>query len=849
MRLSVLVLLIIHTPALAQLNAGFSAVATTGCTPFNVQFTDNSAGSPSQWFWDFGNGQTSSLQSPLITFSTNGKYTVRLIVKNSTAEDYEEKTNYITVFATPDTKFSVSGGDSGCVSLQSSFNDNSDLFNASVKSWQWNFGDGGTSAQQNPAHTYTAEGRYDVSLTIETNQGCTSNDTIYSAIIAGNKPIPNFSASPLNGCAAIIRDFKNKSGNITASSWDFGDKGTSYDTDPNHHYRDTGYFTVKLLVSNNGCADSIKIKDYIHVDGPVAIFNKLVDCADRYTLTFRDISIDEITRSWDFGDGQTSTAKAPQHVYSAPGIYVVKLAITGAVCNDLLLDTLHIKTSNPVINISPLKDIYCRNDSILFSVTGYDDAVTKSFAWNFRDGFTTDYGKKLDLKDYVYKKNGVYKPEIYIKDDANCIDTTRFIGTIAINGPTADFQSTDSGCTKTQVNFKDKSEPGDNAPIIEWLWNYGDGATANGSGPLSYLYSFPVVYNANLTVTDINGCTDIITHPVQVFLSPEVDAGTDTFTCAKNNITLNPSGTSTYVWQSNADLSCTKCTNPVATPNQSAVYYVTGINSDGCSASDSVMVAVQTKEIISALPDSFSICESDSVGLNADGADSYTWSPANTLSNTGIKNPLAFPAANTAYTVIGKDSNNCFSDTAIVNVVVNPKPIVDIADSLVQLLKGSSYTIIASASNDAQNFEWLPATGLSCYNCLQPVATVDNDVTYTLSATNAFGCSNTDNITIITICTAESIYLPNTFSPNNDGMNDYFFPRSSQDISIRSLTIFNRWGQTVFQKRNFSSNNSAEGWDGKYKNNVQKPDVYIYLMELECSGKTFIEKGNISLMR
>ncbi|MEP6467524.1 MAG: gliding motility-associated C-terminal domain-containing protein, partial [Parafilimonas sp.] len=107
-----------------------------------------------------------------------------------------------------------------------------------------------------------------------------------------------------------------------------------------------------------------------------------------------------------------------------------------------------------------------------------------------------------------------------------------------------------------------------------------------------------------------------------------------------------------------------------------------------------------------------------------------------------------------------------------------------------------------------------------------------------------------DKISIISVCTNESVFLPNTFSPNNDGMNDYFFPRTGSDINIVSLTIFNRWGQTIFQKRNFSSNNAANGWDGKYKNVLQNPDVYVYIMALQCSGNSvFLKKGNITLIR
>ena len=279
------------TPAFSQLNADFSVANTKGCTPFTVQFKDISTGSPISWFWDFGDGQTSSLQNPTITYTKTGSFSVRLIVKTATEQDYEEKDNYIIVSATPDVSFAVTAGDSGCVNLQSSFQDNSDVHGVPVKSWLWDFGDGGTSALQNPSHTYTAENKYDVSLTIQTTQGCSASRTIPGLVIAGNKPDPSFSASPLDGCASTFRDFKNRSGKASAYLWDFGDNGISSEKNPKYHYRDTGLFTVKLLVSENGCIDSAEIKDYIHVIGPVAKFNPFINCDDRYTITFRDVSI------------------------------------------------------------------------------------------------------------------------------------------------------------------------------------------------------------------------------------------------------------------------------------------------------------------------------------------------------------------------------------------------------------------------------------------------------------------------------------------------------------------------------------------------------------------------------
>jgi len=536
-------------------------------------------------------------------------------------------------------------------------------------------------------------------------------------------------------------------------------------------------------------------------------------------------------------------------VYKASGIYPIQLDVKGTVCNDTAYDMLHIRATTPKITILPTQDTYCRNDSLTFIVTDLDTVITRSLAWSSGDGFTSIFKRNNDTISYVYRKNGTFTPAVYIKDYRPCVDTNYYDHPITINGPFADFKRDAIGCTNSNISFEDASIANDNAPIISWFWSYGDGSTSTSSEPPPYKYPFPVVYNAQLTVSDGN-CADTITRTVDISDTPVVDAGIDVFACATNNFTLYPAGAENYSWLPNADLSCTNCANPIATPKQSTTYYVTGTNSKGCSASDSINVKVQTKELITVQQNPYSVCKGDSVLLNVSGTDTYSWSPANTLSNPTIQNPFAFPSSDTAYTVTGKDSNNCFSDVAVINVNVNAKPTVNIIDSSVQVFTGSPFPIIASASTDVRSYAWLPTAGLSCYSCLEPVATIYKTTRYTLTATNQYGCSDSDHITVNAICTSESIFLPNTFSPNNDGVNDYFFPRSTSDFNIQSLVIFNRWGQIVYQKRNFSSNNQLNGWNGKYKNALQKPDVYVYIMELKCgSNKVYFKRGNVSLIR
>lgn len=129
------------------------------------------------------------------------------------------------------------------------------------------------------------------------------------------------------------------------------------------------------------------------------------------------------------------------------------------------------------------------------------------------------------------------------------------------------------------------------------------------------------------------------------------------------------------------------------------------------------------------------------------------------------------------------------------------------------------------------------------------MATPLNTITYTARAYNP-GCSVSDKVTIQVLCNGANVYIPNTFSPNHDGMNDQFYPRGRGLTNIKSMRIFNRWGQMIFAHVNFPANSANDGWNGTFGGQDAPPDVYVYIIEVTCENNTTMTiKGNISLLR
>lgn len=844
------VFLMLSIEGKTQLTAAFSASVTSGCSDLTVSFTDQSTGTATSWFWDFGNGQTSTERSPTFTYTTGGNFTVRLIVRNDLEEDYEEKTGYIKVFKTPKPEFTT-GATSGCSPLNVQFTDNTNLTGVTLKSRTWDFGDGTTSSQQNPNHSFTGTRSFDISLRLETTDGCVGQLQKEELIHVGTKPTANFEVTPRDGCASELRQFTNKSSsNVKSWAWNFGDGTTSNESSPLQHYQDSGWFNVRLIVNNNGCRDTLNRSKYIHVKAPGGRIFVTPDCSNPFSFNFSATASANTTYNWSFGDGKTDTLRSTSNTYLSVGAYKVQLKVDDGTCYDTTSRTVFVSDLKPQASVMSAAP-YCYGNRIQFGFTQYDANVAKDFRWYFGDGDSTRFSASGNATNHTYDTAGNFNPVAIFRNIYNCSDTIN-LSPITIVGATPKFSFPDTACTLTEVNFSDESTPS-GSPIQQWVWSYGDGRFDSVQGPALNYYDFPVLYNVKLTVTDANGCVNSKTQQIQLLATPTVVAGNDTLLCLGKSAVLTATGASTYTWNTDQSVICEPCTvSPTVTPGATTNYYVTGSTPEGCSASDTVVIRVQAKERVSIQPGDTAICAGSSLQLVAAGASSgsYSWFPSDGLNNTTIANPVATPAGNISYSVSGSDSNHCFTDTATVNLVVNPAPTVDIIDSQVALPVGSTYTLQSTSSADVINWQWLPQTGLSCFDCPSPVVTLGSRLTYTLTVRNNFGCTSLDSVQMIPACIDNFVLVPNSFTPNNDGLNDYFYPNSKVPVTVKSMIIFNRWGQKVFEKANFTTNDAAYGWDGKFKNVVQNMGTYVYVMQVICVDGSIINvKGTINLLR
>ena len=168
----------------------------------------------------------------------------------------------------------------------------------------------------------------------------------------------------------------------------------------------------------------------------------------------------------------------------------------------------------------------------------------------------------------------------------------------------------------------------------------------------------------------------------------------------------------------------------------------------------------------------------------------------------------------------------------------------------IMIISGGSAQLNMNYTGPIVSYGWLPAQYLNCTDCPQPTANPMRTTDYTVQVQDTHGCKNSGTVTVKVVCGDQNFFIPNTFSPNGDGVNDVFYLRGSGLFRINSIMIFDRWGEVVFEKKNSSINDPSGGWDGTYKGKKAKPDVYIYQVEIVCNNGEIIKyAGNVALIQ
>ncbi len=829
--------------------AKFGVPSSGKCLNNAINFTDSSTTDGTHpiitWIWKYGDGKIDTLTGGPFqhTYTSTGSYAVSLkTIDNQGCADSFTLSSPLLI-SKPMASF-YSNDTLSCPGIAIKF---ADMSWGTGLSYVWNFGDGTNSNSLNPAHNYSTDGSYTIKLLVTDMYGCTDS-TAKSNYISIKTPVANFDMSDsVSTCPPLLVHFTNLSASADSIKWDFGDGSTSAIANPTHFYTYPGVYTVTMsVVSTGGCTSVLQRK--ITIQGPTGtfVYTPLTGC-DPVKIDFTATAQNTSSYIWDFNDGTTvnSNSAAISHAYTHTGSYLPKVILSDSKgCHVPIIGTDTIKVYRVDTKFGFSTKAMCDSGSVIFTDSSTSNDSISNFAWDFGDGGISS----VQNPSHNFTQSGTYYPKLVVTSKIGCTDTLVSPTPVKIvASPQAGITATGNGCTPLNATFNGLLLAPDTS-AISWNWNFGNGTTSSLQNPTQQTYSKSGVYIVQLKILNSTGCQDTVSKTIEAYVIPSVDAGGDATVCQGKGTTLSASGANTYSWSPATGLNCTNCASPVASPVNETKYFVQGTSLYGCTATDSVDIKVKSPFVMRySLPDS--VCKGSTTRVFADGASTYVWRPAAGLSSTTLPNPEAKPDTTTNYTVIGTDDVGCFSDTGHVLIKVFPVPTVYAGgDKTINV--GQTIDLVPVISKDVTNVVWSPTGNIS--RNFYPGITVKPTQTteYTVKVSNDGGCKASDKATIYVVCNGANIFMPNTFSPNGDGVNDVYYPRGTGLFRIKTLRMFTRWGEVIFENHDFEANNASAGWDGTFKGKKLTSDVYVYTLEVICDNNSVLTfNGNVALIQ
>ncbi len=490
--------------------ANFSADILFSCnTTELISFDNISSGNNLSYFWDFGDGLTSTLTNPTHIYNS-GTFPVTLVVDNGICSETLVLQDYIEIGAITTTNF-TSSINSGCADLTVQFTDNS---SSGVDNWFWDFGDGITSTLENPTHTFTTAGNYDVLLKTSIGGNCLSDTTLFGVVEVFDRPNISFNSSATFSCdTPFIVDFMDQTIGATSWSWDFGNGFTSNLQSPAVLYDSIGIYTVSLsVIDSNSCSNTISSTNYITIDKPLSAFNatNLSGCNPLNTA-FVDTSQSSqsvVSWFWDFGDGNSSTLQNPTHEYNATGFYDISLQIIDNLgCSSVTTTNNYIQVADaPQTDFTADPLIICAGTNVNFTDLSTTSTTIDGWNWNFGDGTSS----AIQNPSHSYNIVGTYNVSL-VSTTIGCTDTLRVNNYIQVIEPTAFFTATYNCPDPLKVEFTNLSIGAD-----QLFWDFGDGSNSTLSNP-THIFPSRGTYNVILSATNnTTGCTHDYVLPIRI---------------------------------------------------------------------------------------------------------------------------------------------------------------------------------------------------------------------------------------------------------------------------------------------------------------------------------------------
>ena len=853
-----------------EVNASFTYSDIAGCGPLEVNF-QNTSFNGNQFEWNFGDFGTASTANAAHTFfNINGVLnTFETELTVTSAQGCSDSASVaVQVSPSLDLQWSMPVVE-GCSPfiLQTP-----NMPGGST--YVWNFGDGTSSTNTSPAHTYVnntlAPLQFTVTCYSENAFGCA--DSISFQVTVNPQAIANISTQQYSGCSPLNVTFENNSLQALSYNWNYGNGQTSTTTAASHDFlyvnntaQPVTYTTVLQANQVSTCSsiDTVQITVYPSV---TASFSWTGAACASVQAQFNNTSTIGTSAEWTFGDGFYSNAFNPYHLYSNNGLqdlnYTVSLVSTSLFgCSDTITHPLTVLYSpNAIASIDTVYGCYPLNVDLTNASQG-----ANAYSWEYGDALNSTTSAAQHTYTYfnLSDQSQTYQITLTVEAPNGCTDVWTDQVTV-LPQVVADADVIVSGCNPVEVVFDNQS-----TGATSYFWNLGNGDTStsfNEQGTFYNPYPVDTTFVVSLTATNIYGCE--VTTDLWVIVQPFPTAAFTVTplvqTWPSNSVTLQENSTGTnlgYHWTLE-DGSEYYVSNPGdhAFPSW-GIYNIELIVNEGlCTDTTAQSITIIPPAPVALYEGNGEGCVPLTVTLSnlSQYADSYEWffsdggyttsdNPVYTFYQAGV-----FGATLVVHGFDGTNDTLELTDlfivhaNAVASFTVNPHQVV-IPDQPV---------LCQNASDNASIFEWSFGDGFVS-NEVSPKHFYDTEGTFSIQliANNEFNCPDTLILEDVVFAYGDGyLEYPNAFTPNSSGpgdgyydaygyTNDIFCPLH-KGVVLYELQIFNKWGEQIFE-----TNDIQRGWDGYYRGVLSKEDVYAWKASVTFSnGTSKIMTGDLTLL-
>lgn len=851
--------------------ARFGVVSTFGCSPFTVQIANNSPGSNSTYYWDFGNGHFDTTFAPgnlnytYNTGSATDTFTIQMIAVNECGVD----TQRLDIRVAPNIivpLININGSDLfGCSPHIAEFINGS----SGATSYTWDFGDGSAPLITNNndvviIHTYIDTGTFNVRVDI--TNGC-SDTTVFRQITVYKKPTASFTTNTNTYCAGDTVRVNNTSSDANSYVWFWGDGQSSTGLNPVHVYTTSGNFRIYLRAERTNssglvCYDTTEQFVTVLAKPDVRVQSNVVPvlCAP-FDFTAAAPGIINESATWIITDTTVSPAvitvngTSVQYTFNKPGTFSVKLFASNILgCSDSTIITFTVR-GTPVASFIPGDINICTLDTTIsyLNTTTFNDNGPLGYRWIVDNLQLSNNGNFTHR--YTAPANAIL-PRIFTtmliaSNTVGCSDTATAIlqmsppatAQFAINNPTA--------CVPVTLNITDASRY-----AVNYRWFINGVLTDTTANPVLIITEPQTPYTIMLVADNVYGCKpDTFSVNFTSRIKPDaVFALNDTLGCTGllNVVTNNQSRfANSYLWDWGDNSSNTTVTSPTHLYTVQGQYLITLVASDGvCKDTAAQLISISQKPKADFDVSDTLTCDTARVqfiNLSENGAN-YAWS----FSDGGISNDVNpthnFAPRLTPYSVklVADNGLGCKDSLTKANLIVaKVPPAADFYISPSEVITVPNYTFSFNNLTPNSNrffYQWNlgDSTFDSTYNVINHKYTDTGNYAVQLIV---FDTSTNCADTMIRIARIDGfpgyLHVPNAICPGclQTGLRE-FLPKGKGLAQYR-LQIFTTWNELVFQTTSLDAEGKPnQAWDGRYKGQMVQQDVYVWRIEAKFQNGT-----------